>query len=87
VRAIFENGIRGGDATFETEAPPWEMWDAAHPELQLVAAGMLPENEAPLRLHEACGFRKVGVRVGLGESGGVWRDVILLERRSTLVGT
>jgi L-amino acid N-acyltransferase YncA len=31
VRAIYEDGIRGGDATFETEAPSWEAWDAAHP--------------------------------------------------------
>ena len=37
VRAIYEEGIRGGDATFETEAPTWEAWDAAHPELRLVA--------------------------------------------------
>ena len=37
VRAIYEEGIRGGDATFETEAPSWERWDAAHPELRLVA--------------------------------------------------
>ena len=37
VRAIYEDGIRGGDATFETEPPSWEGWDAAHPELRLVA--------------------------------------------------
>lgn len=37
VRAIYEEGIRAGDATFETEAPSWERWDAAHPELRLVA--------------------------------------------------
>ena len=34
---IYEEGIRGGDATFETEPPTWEAWDAAHPELRLVA--------------------------------------------------
>jgi L-amino acid N-acyltransferase YncA len=147
VRAILEDGIRSGDATFETEPPSWEAWDAAHPELRLVAerdgsvlgwaalspassrrcyrgvaevsvyvaeeargagvgrrlvdrlvgrservgywtltAGVFPENAASLRLHRACGFREVGVRERLGESGGVWRDVVLLERRSTLVG-
>jgi phosphinothricin acetyltransferase len=48
---------------------------------------VFPENEASLHLHRGCGFREVGVREGLGEAGGVWRDVILLERRSTLVGT
>ena len=37
VREIYEEGIRGGDATFETETPSWEHWDAVHPELRLVA--------------------------------------------------
>jgi L-amino acid N-acyltransferase YncA len=148
VRAVYEEGIRGGDATFETETPSWERWDAAHPELRLVGerdgsfvgwaalspasarscyrgvgevsvyvaeaargvglgrelldelvrrseqdgywtltAGVFPENAASIRLHRACGFREVGVRERLGELRGVWRDVILLERRSTLVGT
>jgi L-amino acid N-acyltransferase YncA len=147
VREIYAEGIRGGDATFETETPSWEQWDAAHPKLRIVAerdgavagwaatspasarhcyrgvgevsvpvaeeargvglgrmllerlvelseqggywtltAGVFPENEASLRLHRACGFREVGVRKRLGESGGVWRDVLLFERRSTLVG-
>jgi phosphinothricin acetyltransferase len=148
VREIYEDGIRGGDATFETEPPSWERWDAAHPDLRLVAerdgcvvgwaalapassrrcyrgvgevsvyvageargdgvgrlllgelverseqagywtltAGVFPENVASIRLHEACGFREVGIRERLGEAGGVWRDVVWLERRSTLVGT
>jgi phosphinothricin acetyltransferase len=147
VRAIYEEGIRSGDATFETEAPAWEAWDAAHPRLRLVAerdgsvvgwaalapmsprrcyrgvgevsvyiaeaargegvgrallerlvelserkgywtlsAGIFPENEASLRLHRACGFRDLGTYRGLGESGGAWRDVAILERRSRLVG-
>ena len=147
VRAIYGEGIRGGDATFEIEPPSWERWDGAHPELRLVAerdgsvvgfaavspasarhcyrgvgevsvyvaaeargaglgrallaalvagseeagywtltAGVFPENEASLRLHKACGFREVGVRERVGETGGVWRDVIWLERRSALVG-
>ena len=146
VRAIYEDGIRSG-ATFETRAPTWEAWDAAHPELRLVAerdgavvgwaalspysdrccyrgvgevsvyvgeaargsgvgrlllealverseqagywtlsAGLFPENEASLKLHEACGFRLIGVRERLGELDGVWRDTIWLERRSKLVG-
>ena len=37
VRAIYDEGIRGGDATFETEPPSWERWNEAHPELRLVA--------------------------------------------------
>ena len=48
-------------------------------------AGIFPENEASVALHLACGFRVVGVRERLGELGGVWRDVLLLERRSELV--
>lgn len=30
VRAIYLEGIASGQATFETEAPSWEQWDAAH---------------------------------------------------------
>jgi len=52
-----------------------------------LTAGVFPENEASIRLHKTCGFREVGVRRGIGEAGGVWRDVVWLERRSTLVGT
>ncbi len=37
VRAIYEDGIREGNATFETEAPSWEAWDAGHSGLRLVA--------------------------------------------------
>ena len=148
VKAIYEDGIRGGNATFETGAPSWERWDAAHPVPRLVVvregavvgwaalspvsdrccyegvgdvsvyvaeaargsgvgrallealverseqagywtlnAGVFPENEASLRLHKACGFREVGVRERLGSLHGVWRDVVLLERRSTVTGT
>jgi L-amino acid N-acyltransferase YncA len=148
VRAIYEDGIRGGDSTFETEAPSWDAWDAVHSAVRLVAerdgtvvgwaalspasarhcyrgvglvsvyvaeaargagvgrvlleelvarseqvgywtltAGVFPENEASLRLHRACGFREVGIRERLGQLHGIWRDAVLLERRSTLVGT
>ena len=30
VRAVYAEGLATGDATFETEAPGWERWDAAH---------------------------------------------------------
>ena len=49
-------------------------------------AGIFPENEASVALHRACGFRVVGTRERLGQLGGVWRDVLLLERRSSRVG-
>ena len=144
VRAIYEAGIATGNATFETSAPAWEAWDAAHlPAHRLVAAdggrvlawaalapvsnrcayagvaedsiyvaaeargqgvgrelldavvtsaeragiwtvqtGIFPENQASVRLHQACGFRVVGVQERLGRLHGRWRDVLLLERRS-----
>jgi phosphinothricin acetyltransferase len=46
-------------------------------------AGIFPENTASVALHTALGFRVVGTHVGLGEKDGVFRDVLLLERRST----
>jgi len=52
-----------------------------------VQAGIQAENEASIRLHEAVGFRRVGVRERLGrDAAGRWRDVVLMERRSTSVG-
>ena len=47
-----------------------------------IQAGIFPENTASVALHHACGFRTVGVRERLGKYHGVWRDVLLLERRS-----
>jgi L-amino acid N-acyltransferase YncA len=49
-------------------------------------AGIFPENKPSLRLHLGCGFRLVGVRERLGEVDGLWRDVLLLERRSEVIG-
>jgi len=49
-------------------------------------AGIFPENVASLKLHEKCGFRVVGVREKLGKLNGEWRDVIFLERRSSVTG-
>jgi L-amino acid N-acyltransferase YncA len=47
-------------------------------------SGIFPENEASIALHTALGFRVVGVRERLGRLHGVWRDVVLLERRSEM---
>ncbi|GGR45449.1 phosphinothricin N-acetyltransferase [Streptomyces cinereoruber] len=52
-----------------------------------VQSGVFPENTASLALHHRAGFRTVGVRERLGRHHGTWRDVILLERRSPVVGT
>ncbi|MDT7540615.1 MAG: hypothetical protein QOE33_519 [Acidobacteriota bacterium] len=149
VRAIYLEGIATGDATFETDAPEFDAWDAAHLRAcRLVArmggevagwaalspvssrcvyggvaevsvyvgekfrgrgvgrallstlveeseraglwtlqAGVLAENAASIKLHERCGFRVVGERERLGKLKGVWRDVVLLERRSAIVGS
>jgi L-amino acid N-acyltransferase YncA len=148
VRAIYIEGIATGNATFETTAPDWEKWDAAHIDsCRLVArlngevlgwaalsavssrcvyagvaevsiyvagaargrgiglkllsglvtaseqagiwtlqAGIFADNEASVRLHERCGFRIVGTRERLGQLKGTWRDVLLMERRSEVVG-
>jgi L-amino acid N-acyltransferase YncA len=50
-----------------------------------VQTGIFPENQASVRLHQGCGFRVVGVRERLGQLHGRWRDVLLLERRSSLI--
>lgn len=49
-------------------------------------AGIFPENQASIRLHEKHGFRQVGYRSRIGKMDGIWRDTVLLERRSTVVG-
>lgn len=148
VREIYLQGIAGGQATFETEAPSWESWDANHLACarlvakdnggiagwaalssvsarrayagvaetsvyvatdrrgagvgrQLLAAlvseseqnriwtlqaVMFPENQASVALHKACGFREVGRRERISKLNGEWRDTVLFERRSRLVG-
>jgi phosphinothricin acetyltransferase len=146
VRAIYLEGIRTGDATFETEAPGWDLWDESHlPFARLVMregeavlgwaalspvskrevyrgvaevtvyvaesargkgigrallevlikaaeangiwtlqASIFPENTASVALHHRCGFREVGRRERIARLHGVWRDTLLLERRSVL---
>ncbi len=144
VTAVYAEGIATGVATFETETPTWEEWDAAHLSLaRLVAcsdgeivgwaalapisqracyrgvtevsvyvastarghgvgtalmrrladdataggiwtlqATVFPENDASLALHQRVGFRVVGRRQLIAQLGGIWRDTVLLERRS-----
>jgi L-amino acid N-acyltransferase YncA len=48
-------------------------------------AGIFPENIASLRIHEKAGFRILGIREKIGKQNGLWRDTVLLERRSTLI--
>jgi L-amino acid N-acyltransferase YncA len=49
-------------------------------------AGVFPENIASIKIHEASGFRVIGKREKIGQMDGIWRDTILLERRSKTVG-
>ncbi len=49
-------------------------------------AGIFPENTASIALHQTCGFREVGRRQRIARLDGIWRDTILLERRSQKVG-
>jgi L-amino acid N-acyltransferase YncA len=49
-------------------------------------AGIFPENLASVALHERMGFRQVGRRERIGRQDGRWRDTVLLERRSNVVG-
>jgi L-amino acid N-acyltransferase YncA len=55
--------------------------------LWTLMAGVMAENEASRALHARVGFREIGVQRALGQDAtGRWRDVVLLERRSTIVG-
>jgi len=147
VARIYREGIETGNATFETEVPSWEEWDAAHlRDHRLVAVrdgavvgwialvpvsprecyagvaevsayvgeeargegvgsalltavidsseragiwtlqtGVFPENDVSLRLLQRFGFRVVGTRERIGRLHGVWRDVVLVERRSEVI--
>ena len=49
-------------------------------------ASIFPENAASISLHNSCGFREVGTRKRIARMKGVWRNTLLFERRSKLVG-
>lgn len=61
--------------------------EAERQNLWTLQAGVFPENKASIRLHLKTGFRIVGTRERIGKMNGVWRDTVLLERRSKLIGT
>ncbi|ETN96982.1 GNAT family N-acetyltransferase [Zhouia amylolytica] len=48
--------------------------------------GIMRENKASIGLHKKCGFREIGYREKIAELHGVWRDNILMERRSKKIG-
>ena len=74
-------GARAGRALLEAlvrESEAGGVWT--------LQASIFPENAASVALHLACGFREVGRRERVGRLKGVWRDTVLLERRSRVVG-
>ncbi len=50
-----------------------------------IQTSVFPENEASVALHLACGFRIVGTRERIAKRDGLWRDTLLLERRSEVI--
>lgn len=49
-------------------------------------SGIFPENVASIGLHKKCGFRKIGYRERIGRLNGIWKDNILMEKRSEQTG-
>jgi phosphinothricin acetyltransferase len=99
VRAIYAAGIATGQATFETDVPDWPAWDAARlPCCRLAArrgaalvgwATLGPVSSRPVYR----GVAEVSVYVATAARGqgvgrhGLWRDTLLLERRSGRAGS
>ncbi|AZB11709.1 N-acetyltransferase [Chryseobacterium sp. G0162] len=55
-------------------------------EIWTLQSGIFAENQNSIRLHEKCGFRIVGYREKIGRKNGVWKDTVLMERRSKITG-
>ena len=50
-------------------------------------SGIIRENTASIAIHESCGFREIGIREKVAKmESGIWHDVVLMERRSKIVG-
>lgn len=148
VADIYREGIATGFATFETDIPTYEAWDAAHMDscrlvvtenkkvlgwaalspvssrcvyggvaevsvyvafesrgkgvgkllmealiresekkgLWTIQSGIFPENKGSIELHKKVGFRFIGKRERVGKLDGEWKDNLLFERRSKIVG-
>ncbi|MFF3974149.1 GNAT family N-acetyltransferase [Streptomyces rubiginosohelvolus] len=50
-----------------------------------IQSGIFPENTASLAVHQRAGFPVIGTRERIGLHHGVWRDVVLVERRSPAI--
>lgn len=55
-------------------------------EIWTLQSGIFAENQISIKLHEKCGFRMVGYREKIGRKNGVWKDTVLMERRSKIIG-
>ncbi|VBB05338.1 acyl-coa n-acyltransferase [Lucifera butyrica] len=51
-----------------------------------LSSSVFPENTASLKIHQQCGFRQVGIRERIACLDGIWRDTVIMERRSKTVG-
>ena len=49
-------------------------------------SSVFPENRASIAIHLACGFRVLGRRKRVAMLDGVWRDTVIVERRSAVAG-
>ncbi|WP_310604608.1 GNAT family N-acetyltransferase [Anaerosporobacter sp.] len=50
-------------------------------------SGIIEINEASIALHKKCGFRMVGLRENIARDvDGIWRNTVIMERRSQIVG-
>jgi L-amino acid N-acyltransferase YncA/DNA-binding transcriptional ArsR family regulator len=54
--------------------------------LWTLQTSIFPENRASIGLHHSAGFRTLALRERIAQHHGVWRDTVLLERRSTTAG-
>ena len=145
---IYREGIETGQATFETETPDYDEWDAKHIRTCRLAgrcngrlmgfvvlsptssrevyrgvaevsiyvseearnkgvgkalmkaivetsevhgfwtlqSSIFAENQVSIALHRAFGFRELGRREKIAKRNGTWRDTVIMERRSKIVG-
>jgi L-amino acid N-acyltransferase YncA len=50
--------------------------------LWTLQTSIFPENRASIALHHSAGYRTLAVRTRIAQLDGIWRDTVLLERRS-----
>lgn len=91
VRAIYEEGIATGPATFETRAPEWADWDQNHlPVCRLAARVTLANGSQQVAgwaaLSPVAGRGLLAELIAQSEQTGIWHDTIVMERRSKVVG-